>query len=85
MEAAGDPRGRHRLKRLIRRRWHGRVRDGNYSASCLDFHLSMSGSAIIGSSGSSAARRAHGIPDDEFVAATMGEELSLPSLLAALF
>jgi hypothetical protein len=32
-----------------------------------------------------AARRAHGIPDDEFVAATMGEEFSLPCPLDALF
>jgi hypothetical protein len=32
-----------------------------------------------------AARRAHGISDDEFVAATMGEEFSLSCPLAALF
>jgi len=32
-----------------------------------------------------AAHRAHGIPDDEFVAATMGEEFSLPFPLDALF
>jgi hypothetical protein len=32
-----------------------------------------------------AARRARGIPDDEFVAATMGEEFSLSCPLAALF
>jgi hypothetical protein len=81
--------------------------NNGYSATCLDFHLSMSDSAIMGSSRSStsqkrslvsvlwnhnqevedlaAARRAHGIPDDEFVAATMGEEFSLPCPLDALF
>jgi hypothetical protein len=32
-----------------------------------------------------AALRAHGISDDEFVAPTMGEEFSLPCPLAALF
>jgi hypothetical protein len=31
-----------------------------------------------------ASRRAHGIPDDEFVAVTMGEEFSLPCPLDAL-
>jgi hypothetical protein len=32
-----------------------------------------------------AARRPHGKPDDEFVAATMGKEFSLPCPLDALF
>ena len=81
-----------------------RERDADYSATCLDFHLSMSDSAPRdpprARSGNwrllfrnhnqevedlAAARRAHGIPDDEFVAATTGEEFSLPCPLDALF